>query len=136
MKLFFSQLLNAASLLFFCPLFLSACATHQTVSLDREIAFSQTSTTLKKDPERISLYTDKLPPTASYQIVGEAMVSRYNHVGVKRQQAIVHDHLRTLAASMGGDAIINIRKNNKYIMGTVISCSGASCIPQNPNKIL
>jgi hypothetical protein len=111
---------------------LSACSSSQkTLSLDRPVAYIHSDRkTFSEDPATISLYTpDKIPP-ASYHVVGEAIVSRYNPVGIMRQKAIIHDHLRSLAASMGGNAIINIRKNRKYVMGTVIS------MPDIRNKII
>ena len=75
----------------------------------------------KKDPAAISLLKNHEIPPVHYTVIGEATVSKYNVAGIKRQKAIIQDRLRELAASMGGDAVINQRNEGRYVTGTVIS---------------
>lgn len=75
----------------------------------------------KKNPMEVSFYTNGENPENPYTVVGQATVSKYNAGGIKRQQAVIHDAMRSAAASMGGDAIINIKRNEKAVTGTVIS---------------
>lgn len=107
-------------------LFLSACSTanqsdpaanteNAAVGTTREAAIKL------KDPLLVTVYTQKQPPPTSYAILGQATISKYNLRGIKRQEAYIHDAMRTLAASMGGDAVINLNKNDKTVTGTVIA---------------
>ncbi len=104
---------------------LSGCASQQEKPLTRSLVSTTHSSPKKiilpKDPVSVSLYTPDKKPVMPYTIVGQAIVSRYNPAGIKRQQAIIHDSLRAMAARMGGDAIIDIRKKGKYVQGTVIT---------------
>jgi hypothetical protein len=75
----------------------------------------------KKNPIEVSVYNNGKNPSSPYTIIGEAKVSNYNRVGIKRQDAVIHDAMRTVAASMGGDAIIDIKRTNKSVMGKVIA---------------
>src|SRR5579872_3252338 len=71
----------------------------------------------KKNPIEVSFYTNGKNPNSPYTVIGEAKVSNYNRGGIKRQDAIIHDAMRTVAASMGGDAIIDIKRTDKSVMG-------------------
>ncbi|MCE3238474.1 MAG: hypothetical protein K0R24_1455 [Gammaproteobacteria bacterium] len=100
----------------YIALYLSACAT---------TPFSQTPPTKTekvKDPLTIAVYTQKQKVIKMpYKIIGQASIPEYNPGGIKRQAACLYDTLRTMAASMGGDAIINIIHHNKQVIGTVIA---------------
>lgn len=74
----------------------------------------------KKNPMDVSFYTREMIPP-SYKVVGKASVSQYNAGGSKRAEAMIHDAMGNVAASMGGDAIINIKRNDKIVTGTVIA---------------
>jgi hypothetical protein len=56
-----------------------------------------------------------------YRIIGKETVSRYNFIGLKRQTKTVDQIMKNMAASMGGDAVINISADNQKVEGTVIS---------------
>lgn len=107
-------------------LFLSACST---ASNSNQAAKTQSATlgttrqaTIKlKNLFMVTVYTKKQPLRASYTILGQATISKYNLSGIKRQEAYIHDSMRALAASMGGDAVINLNKNDKTVTGTVIA---------------
>lgn len=72
-----------------------------------------------KDPVTVSFYS-KGHPRSPYQIIGKETVSKFNHVGIKRQEAIIRDTMRQLAASIGGDAVIDVRHDKTFVTGTVI----------------
>ncbi|MEO8401260.1 MAG: hypothetical protein ABI597_05605 [Gammaproteobacteria bacterium] len=74
----------------------------------------------KKNPIEVSFYTNGENPSNPYTVVGNTTISKYNAVGIKRQTATIHDAMRSAAASMGGDAIINIKRNSNAVTGTVI----------------
>lgn len=76
--------------------------------------------TKKKDPMTVSFYRKGENPNAPYVVIGEAKVSKYNRGGIKRQDAMIHDAMRTVAASMGGDAIIDIKRTPQSVVGKVI----------------
>ena len=56
----------------------------------------------------------------SYQKIAVISVDHYNLVGIKRQQAIIDDLLKNNAASLGGNAIIDVHENDGKIVGHVI----------------
>ena len=75
----------------------------------------------KKNPMEVSVYPSAKNLNNPYTVIGIAKVSNYNKGGIKRQDAIIHDAMRTVAASMGGDAIIDIKRTNKSVIGKVIA---------------
>jgi hypothetical protein len=79
----------------------------------------------KKDPLNVSFYT-KGKPNQHYQVVGLETVSKYNNSGIKRQEAIIKDTMRNLAAAMGGDAIINLQYEKHLVKGTVVKFDNTS----------
>lgn len=95
-------------------------ATHASTELTNNLASPATAPP-KKDPLTVAFFNHGKKPKQKYVVVGKETISKYNFVGVKRQEAIVHDAMRTLAASMGGDAIIDITHDDETISGTVIA---------------
>lgn len=73
-----------------------------------------------KDPIAVSLL-NKEQPSRPYTILGKASVSKYNMVGIKRQQATIHDLMRQQAAMLDGDAIIDLKNKNSEVTATVIA---------------
>lgn len=73
-----------------------------------------------KDPLEVSFYPAG-KPSKPFTVLGQTTVSKYNTAGHKRQEATIHDALRTKAASMGGDAIIDIQRDDNSVSGTVIA---------------
>lgn len=54
-------------------------------------------------------------------MIAKESVSTFNLGGIKRQDAAIHDALRDIAASLGGDAVINITKDETHATGTIVS---------------
>lgn len=79
---------------------------------------NDTQLTKKKDISAISLNTT---PTQPYTILGKEIVSQFNIVGNRRSEGIIQDKMRNLAAELGGDAVINIKRNDNTIQGTIIA---------------
>ena len=107
----------------FIALFLSACAANNdTLATDKPdpALITPPQCHHHHDPLHVSFLTNE-NPNHPYQIVGQAKVSKYNVAGVKRQAATVHDIMRELAASLDGDAIINIKHDDRTVTATVIS---------------
>lgn len=99
--------------------------THQT-----SIKTQTTSQTIiplqkkKKDPIEVSFYSSQKNFNSPYKVIGEAIVSKYNLRGIKRQNATIHEAMRTLAASMGGDAVIEVKHTEMAVIGKVIAYQG------------
>lgn len=110
-------------LFIYTGLFLSACSTVDTQNSTSKIQHTSPKSITKqpKDPMTVTVYTQKQSIPTSYTVLGKAVTSEYNPGGIKRQEACIHDALRNLAANMGGDAIINLNKNDKTVTGTVIA---------------
>jgi len=73
-----------------------------------------------KSTQTISLYTNNSPLLA-YKIIGKARVSKFNLFGKKRQEDTLHEMIKKLAASIGGDGLINIQNNEKELQANVIA---------------
>jgi hypothetical protein len=74
-----------------------------------------------KNPLTVSFYPKGNNPKHPFKVIGTETVSKYNTVGIKRQEAIIRDAMRKLAAAMGGDAVIDITHDQKMVTGTVVS---------------
>jgi len=74
----------------------------------------------KKDPLNIAVYPHE-KPKKPYIVVGKETISKYNEGGIKRQEACLRDAMRNLAASIGGDAVIDLQHHNDKITATVIA---------------
>ena len=75
----------------------------------------------KKEVKAISLYTKDKDPHQAYKIIGIASVSKFNLFGMKRKEDTLTEMIKTLAASIGGDGLIDIKNNEKQIEARVIA---------------
>lgn len=73
-----------------------------------------------KNPKIVALFESHSKPLSPYRIIGFAKVSKYNLLGFKRQDQTVQNMMKELAASVGGDALIDIGYNNDQLEGKVI----------------
>lgn len=103
--------------------------THKTTAS----AALQPEKAVIKNPMAITLYTGKQKPGQPYVVLGHETVSKYNRVGIKRQEANLKDSMRHLAATKGGDAVIEITNLGDSISYTVISYKNSSTI-ETSNK--
>ncbi len=114
-------------------LILSACASTTPAATSSSSQASQTSQDTQpavsppkchhhpKEPTNVSFYIDKQKPNGPYEVLGEAKVSKYNTVGVKRQEATIRDLMSQMAASIGGDAVMDFKNSNDTITAKVIA---------------
>lgn len=72
-------------------------------------------------PLLISFYPKGDRPHLPYKVIGKETVSKYNLAGVKRQQALIREAMSQLAASVGGDAVIDISHDKNSVSGTIIT---------------
>lgn len=79
------------------------------------------ATSETKNPQSIAFYQKESQLRHHYKIIGKSIVSKYNDAGIKRQEAVVRDHLRKVAAAMGGDAVIEIKRNSNDVTGAIVS---------------
>lgn len=108
--------------LFFCTAMTRPLTLAPKVSVNEKvIVYTKPKLALPKDPASIALHSLEFPLKRPYKVIGKETVSRYNLVGIKRQAALLHDRMRSLAASIGGDAVINIIADNDKVEGTVVS---------------
>lgn len=102
-------------------LILSSCATNHYPATPVEPA-PETAPECHhhKDPVAVSfLKTGTF--SRPYTVLGKTEVSRFNTVGIKRQEATIRDLMREQAASLDGDAIIDMKHDDKMITATVIA---------------
>lgn len=87
-----------------------------------------------KNPISVTIYTGKQKPIKPYVVLGHETVSKYNIVGIKRQEANLKDSIRHLAATRGGDAVIEITNHTDSISYTVISYKNSLTDTMNTDK--
>ena len=73
-----------------------------------------------KSPQFIALYMSNQTPHTAYKIIGVASVSKYNLLGMQRESVDMHGIMKNLAASIGGDALINVSDNEHDMQANVI----------------
>ncbi len=120
----------------FIGLMLSGCATIQTTKQSAPspaTASAQKNTQLSlntpidimKTPEMIKFFPEGSKIQHHYKVIARETISKFNPVGIKRQEAVIHDALCNRAASMGGDAIINITRDDKKVTGDIVTFENA-----------
>lgn len=107
---------------------LNACASPRyPTQLASNLIHRQTiKTTTKelyppKNPILVTLYHPEKKILTPYKVIGVAKVSKYNLVGVKREEPIIHEMMKKLAASIGGDGLIDLNTNNDAMQANVIA---------------
>lgn len=73
-----------------------------------------------KNPKYVTLYSKEQKLLTPYRVIGIATISKYNLLGKKRPQETLDDMLKNLAASLGGDALINVTNKGDSIQGHII----------------
>lgn len=74
-----------------------------------------------KNPKQVALFTPDKAPHAAYRVIGVATVSKYNALGMKRHDETMSDMMKSLAASIGGDGLINVNSNDEAMEAKVIA---------------
>lgn len=74
-----------------------------------------------KNPKRVAFYTNDKTPHTAYRVLGVATISKHNLIGVPRGQQTVNSMMKNLAASIGGDGVMNIDDNGETLRGNVIA---------------
>lgn len=72
-----------------------------------------------KDPTQVALYKHQKPMTP-YRVIGIATVSKYNLIGIPRNDMTLQEMMQKLAASIGGDALINFNDSKDTVQAHVI----------------
>ena len=115
----------------FCFAFaLSACTTTQTspsiqastkVKHGENLISYVTHRHQAKPGNTVAFYPHESAVEHPYRIIGKETISRFNFIGMERQSKTLHELMKSLAASMGGDAVVNISADTQKVEGTVIS---------------
>ncbi|MDR3477603.1 MAG: hypothetical protein P4M14_06185 [Gammaproteobacteria bacterium] len=98
-------------------------ATQQTTSATNDMTTPATAPPKchhKKNPLNVSFLTSQ-KPQRPFLVLGETKVSKFNLVGIKRQEATLREILSQEAASLGGDAVMNIKHDDHTVTATVIA---------------
>jgi hypothetical protein len=72
------------------------------------------------NPNSIIIIAPKTKLDTNYKKIAAIEVSKYNLVGVKRQQGVVDDLLQKYTAAAGGNAIIDVHIKKTKVTGTII----------------
>jgi hypothetical protein len=74
-----------------------------------------------KNPTTVAMYTKDTSPHTAYRVIGVAKVSKYNLIGLQRQENTINDMMKDLAASIGGDGLIDMSENHENIEAKIIA---------------
>ena len=106
---------------------LTSCTSTRTTTqmaanfINRQTIVTTTKETYPpKNPKHIALYTNEHKPLTPYRIIGVATISKHNFFGGKRQAETLNSMMKNLAASIGGDALIQTNVNNETIKVNII----------------
>lgn len=92
----------------------------QTCAVEQQLSMN-TSLDQFKSPYAVKVYPKGINPNNPYKVLAKKSVSKYNLAGNKRPEALVHDALCDMAASMGGDAVINVTRDDSKVTGEVVA---------------
>lgn len=110
-------------------LLLNGCAnTHHTPTraasnlIQRQSVVSMTKEYYPaKNPLTVAVYDDNQSPHTPYRVIGVATISKYNLLGSPRQDTTMNVMMKNLAASMGGDGLINVSENSDAMQAHIIA---------------
>ena len=74
-----------------------------------------------KSPATVALYTKETAPHYAYRVIGLASVSKRNIFGLERQESTVDGMMKKLAASIGGDGVIDVNETRNSVDAKVIA---------------
>lgn len=74
-----------------------------------------------KNPQIVTFYNQRKAPLQAYRVIGVAKVSKHNLLGTTHQEQALQTMIKQLAASIGGDALIDISNTPEAIEGKVIA---------------
>ncbi len=66
-----------------------------------------------KSAKQIALFQSNQSPQSAYKVIGIATVATRNHFGMQRPEETMHTMMKSLAASIGGDGLINLKPTEK-----------------------
>lgn len=74
-----------------------------------------------KNPRTVAMYKNENTLSLPYRVIGVATVAKHNILGMKRNDSTIHDMMKKLAASIGGDGIINMDNSKEKVEAKVIA---------------
>lgn len=74
-----------------------------------------------KNPQHIAFYSQEQKPSRPYRIIGIATVSKTNFIGITRREDAIDTIMQKLAASIGGDAVIDMRIDDHNVQANIIA---------------
>lgn len=72
------------------------------------------------NPTQVKLYYAGNPKPKHYKIIGRVSAEIYNVVGLEHTQASIADELKTQAASIGANGVININSGMAQVTGDAV----------------
>ena len=107
--------IKTISVLALALLLMMGCATERVMTTTSK-QFPPTN------PDAVKIYLTANPNTP-FEEIGRVSVDKYSMMGTSRSGDVIYKNLREKAASIGGDAIINITEDFASMSGVVIKMS-------------
>lgn len=99
---------------------LSACTANHHLHHDQAVSTTNAAYPAKK-PETVAIYDETHSPKSPYRIIGIAKVANNNLFGLKRPDTAIQSTMKKLAASLGGDGLINVSHSEHEIEANIIA---------------
>lgn len=131
MKTLKSFLLTSVSMA--AILALSGCSTTSMQGAENSVAHAFSSSEVVKttstnykptNPKQVALYYDNKKPAHKYKIIGRVNANAHNFMAIPISEKNIRKSLKTQAASIGGNAVINIKRNLDTETGNVVRYIG------------
>ena len=110
-------------------LILSGCSTTSMKGAENSVAHAFSSSEVVKttkanykptDPKTVALYYDNKKPSHKYKTIGRVNANAHNFMAIPISEQNIRKAMKTRAASIGGNAVINIHRNLDTETGNVV----------------
>src|SRR3990167_480674 len=101
----------------FTMLSVISCSTNQNYQSKQSVKDYSSGKAL---PKMVAVYQKNQLPHAAYRVIGTANISKHNLLGFERDETTINNMMKKFAASIGGDALIDIKNNRDVVEAQVI----------------
>jgi hypothetical protein len=113
-------------IILFVVILLEGCATSKSTRFSSKLLNNQGVVAITKKryppkrPTDVAFYAPQQKPNQPYRVIGMAKVFKRSLLGATKSEQELHETIKKLAASIGGDAVMNFHDTGRSLEGHVI----------------